>query len=139
MTLSNRRGALHFEDNSDNILPFNKNLGLTAEDFSMSDATSVVTRVAAVLFIHAAGAGVYGFVAHGNLKAAESQLAAVEQERTTLKTELAATEKTVLANSSAVKTCTAEVETYKSRAQTAEAAPEDLKAPKKSKSPRSAL
>ena len=105
----------------------------------MSDSSSVITRVAAVLFLLAAGAGVYGFITHDNLQAAEQRLATVEQERATLKTELATTEKNVLANSNAVKTCTAEVETFKSRAQTAEAALEDMRAPKKSKSPRSAL
>lgn len=105
----------------------------------MSDSTIVISRVAALMFFIAAGAGVYAFTTHSDLKAMEHRLAAVEQERTTLKTELVATEQTVLNNSTAVQTCTKEMESYKSRLQSAEAALGDLKAPKQSKSPRSAL
>jgi len=105
----------------------------------MSDSTNVISKVAALLFFVAAGAGVFAFMTRSDLKAMEHRLAVVEQERSTLKNELVATEKTVLANSTAVQTCTKEMETYKSRAQSAEAALQDLKAPKQSKSPRSAL
>jgi len=105
----------------------------------MSDSTNIISKVAALMFFVAAGFGVYAFTTHGDLKAMEHRLASVEQERAALKTELVATEQTVLNNSSAVQTCTREMQTYKSRAQSAEAALQDLKTPKQSKSPRSAL
>ncbi len=82
----------------------------------MSDSNSLIGRVAALVFFLAVGAGVYGFMAHGDVKVMEQRLAAVEQERNTLKSELMATEKTVLSNSSAVKTCTAELATFKKSA-----------------------
>lgn len=97
----------------------------------MSDSTSLIERIAALLFFLAVGAGVYAFMTHGDLKAMEQRLAAVEQERSTLKTELLATEKTVLANSDAVRTCTAELATFKKSA----AAEDDAKSVKP-KSPR---
>jgi hypothetical protein len=58
---------------------------------------------------------------HSDLKATEHYLAAVVKERTTSKTELMATEKNVLANTSAARMCSKEIEVYKTRAQTAEA------------------
>ena len=105
----------------------------------MSDSSTLIARVAALLFFVAIGAVVYAFMTHSDLKAMEHQFAAVQQEHAVLKTELVNTEKTVLANSSAVQTCTKEMETYKSRAQNAEAALQELKAPKRARSPRSAL
>ena len=100
----------------------------------MSDSTSVIGRIAALLFFLAVGAGVYAFMMRGDVKAMEQRLAAVEQERTSLKNDLLATEKTVLANSTQIKTCTAELETFKKSAAASEA-----EAPKssKTKSPRS--
>jgi uncharacterized protein HemX len=105
----------------------------------MSDSNSLMTRVAALLVFIALGAGVFAFMKHNDLKAMEQQLATVQQEHATLRTELVNTEKTVLANSTAVQTCTKEMETYKTRAQTAETALEEMKAPKRARTPRSAL
>ena len=105
----------------------------------MSNVVSVISRVAAVLFFIAIGAGAYGYVAHNNLKAVERRLVDTQQEQATLKNELIQTEKTMLANSSVVRTCAVERETYKTRAQSAEAALSELKSPKTAKPSRSSL
>ena len=82
----------------------------------MSNSTNLISRVAALLFFVAAAAGIFVFMTRSDLKAMEHRPAVVEEERSTLKTELMATEKTVLSNSSAVKTCTAELATFKKSA-----------------------
>ena len=105
----------------------------------MSNSTNLISRGAALLFFVAAAAGIFAFMTRSDLKAMEHRPAVVEEERSTLKTELMATEKTVLSNSTAVQSCTKEMETYNCRAQSAEAALEDMKAPKQSKSPRAPL
>lgn len=102
----------------------------------MSDSVNVVSRLAALFFFIAVGAGGYAMMTHNNLKAAEARISAVENERSQLKNELVATEKNVLTSSSAAKTCAAEVQTFKSRAQSAEAALDDLKNKKPVLSPR---
>lgn len=87
------------------------------KEYVMSDSNNVVSRVAAGLFFVAIAAGGYAFMTHNNLEAAEQKLAAVEKDRAHLKSELLATERTFLASSTAEKTCTKELQTYKSRAQ----------------------
>lgn len=94
----------------------------------MSDSLSVVSRVAAVLFLIAAGAGGLAIVTHHNLRAAELRIDAVENERAALKRELIMTEKQLLANSSAAKTCAAEVAAYKTRLQSAPSTHDDMNA-----------
>ena len=102
----------------------------------MSDSVNIVARLAALLFFLTVGASAYALVTHSNLEATKARLTAVENERASLKNELIATEKNVLTSSSAAKTCAAQVETYKSRAQSAEAALDDLKNKKPAMSPR---
>jgi len=105
----------------------------------MSDSGSnMIGRIAGLLFFVALGAGIFAFITHDNLQAMEARLASVEQERTKLKNELVGTEKTVLANSADLKSCTKELEVFKSRAQNNDA-PQDPKALKATKSPRAAL
>jgi hypothetical protein len=99
----------------------------------MSDSNNVVSRVAVGLFFAAIAAGGYAFMTHNSLEAAENKLAAVERERAHLKTELLATERTFLASSTAAKTCTKELQAYKTRAQSTGNAVPDSK-PKQSKS-----
>ncbi len=96
----------------------------------MSDSTNVVTRFVAVLFFLIAGAGVYGVMTHSKLEAAEQRLSKLEQERTTLQDRLVSTEKTATANATEAKTCAAQVEEFKTRAQSPEPAPEGAKAKK---------
>src|SRR3954466_10916092 len=96
----------------------------------MSDSTRVISRFVAVLFFLAAAAGVYGVMTHSKLAAAEQRLSAIEQERDTLKDKLTTSEKAVTENTSAAKSCMAEVETFKSRAATAESALESMKGKK---------
>ncbi len=93
----------------------------------MSDSVNIVSRLAALLFFIAVGASAFAFVTHNNLEATQARLNVAENERASLKNELVATEKNVLTSSSAAKTCASQVETYKSRAQSAEAALDDLK------------
>ena len=95
----------------------------------MSDSTSVISRFVAVLFLLAAGAGVYGVMTHNRLQAAEQHLSALEQERNTLKDQLMTSEKTAAASTTAAKVCAIEVESFKSRAQSA-AVPESAKVKK---------
>ena len=107
----------------------------------MADSGSnLIARLAALMFFIAMGTGLYALITHGNLQAVRAQLASVEQERAQLKSELIGTEKTVLANSSDLKTCTKDIETFKSRrAAQADPAPQDAKTPKSSKAPQAAL
>jgi hypothetical protein len=96
----------------------------------MSDSVKVVSRFMVILFFIAAGLGVFGFMTHNHLKTAEARLTTIEQERNTLKDKLVSSERSAVQNASATKSCMAEVDTYKSRAQTAEAALESMKSKK---------
>ncbi len=88
----------------------------------MSDSTNVVTRFVAVLFFLFAGAGVYGVMTHSKLEAAEQRLSKMEQERTVLSDRLASTEKTATTSAAEAKTCAAQIEEFKTRAQSPEPA-----------------
>lgn len=96
----------------------------------MSDSTNVVTRFVAVLFFLFAGAGVYGVMTHSKLEAAEQRLSKLEHERTTLQDRLASTEKTATTNATEAKTCAAQMEEFKTRAQSPEPATEGAKGKK---------
>ena len=97
----------------------------------MSDSVKLISRVAALLFFIAVGASAYAFMTHNTLADTQARLAVAENVQASLKNELVATEKNVLTSSSAAKSCAKEVETYKSRAQSAENALDDLKSNKK--------
>lgn len=79
----------------------------------MSDSVSVVSRVAVVMFFIAAAAGVYGFITHSRLAAAERQVVTLQQERDVVKSSLITTEKAVTQSSAAAQTCKAEAEGLK--------------------------
>jgi hypothetical protein len=101
----------------------------------MSDSTNVVTRFVAVLFFLLVGAGVFGVMTHSKLEAAEQRLAKLEQERTTLQDKLVTTEKTATTSATEAKTCAAQMEEFKTRAQTPEAAPDSAKGKKSTARP----
>jgi hypothetical protein len=96
----------------------------------MSDSTNVVTRFVAVLFFLFAGAGVYGVMTHSKLEAAEQRVSKLEQERVTLQDRLVSTEKTATTNATEAKTCAAQMEEFKTRAQSPEPALDGAKSKK---------
>lgn len=96
----------------------------------MSDSTRVISRFVVVLFFIAAGVGIYGVMTHNRLQAAQQHLSALSQERDTLRDRLMSSEKTATESAAVAKICAVEVETYKSRVQSAEAALESAKGKK---------
>ena len=96
----------------------------------MSVSTSVMSRFVAVFFFIAAAAGVFGVMTHSKLQAAEQRLSVLEYERTTLKDKLIASEKNAVEGTTAAKTCAIQMESFKSRAQSAEAALDGAKGKK---------
>jgi len=83
---------------------------------------ALIGRIAALMFFLSLGAGLYALNAHGDLESAEAKLASITQERDRLKNELVGTEKTVLASSSELQSCTRELKAAKS-AQNSQVAP----------------
>lgn len=92
----------------------------------MSDsANALIGRLAALMFFVALGAGIFALYTRDNLQSAEARLTSVVQERDALKKELLGTEKTVLASSADLQSCTRELKAAKghSATQTTQEAP----------------
>jgi predicted nucleic acid-binding Zn-ribbon protein len=103
----------------------------------MSDSGSVVSRIAAVLFFIAAASGVYGLMTHNRLAAAEKHVVSLQQERDAAKQDLAASEKVANDSTATIQALQTEVQSYKTRAETAEAALESATSKTKAKPARS--
>lgn len=85
----------------------------------MSDSgNALIGRVAALLFFVALGAGIFALITRDNLQATRAQLTMVVQERDKLKNELIGTERTVLASSADLQSCSRELKAVKGRAAT---------------------
>ncbi len=85
----------------------------------MSDsATALIGRLAGLLFFVALGAGIYALITRDNLQAARAQLTMVAQERDKLKNELIGTERTVLASSADLQSCSRELKAVKGHSST---------------------
>ena len=89
---------------------------------------ALIGRLAALMFFIALGAGIYALITRDNLQSAEAHLAGVIHERDALKKELVGTEKTVLASSADLKSCTRELQSVKGRS--ASQTPQDSRTPK---------
>jgi predicted nucleic acid-binding Zn-ribbon protein len=96
----------------------------------MSDSQNVMTRFVAVLFFLFAGAAIFGFMTHSKLEAAEKRVTTLEQNRSTLEDKLNNAVRIANTNQAEAKTCSAQIEEFKTRAQTAESALEGAKGKK---------
>jgi uncharacterized protein HemX len=103
----------------------------------MSESQSMMSRVVAIAFFVAIAAGAYGFISHNNLKAAETKVVALEQDRDALKEKVITAEKHAAASATDARTCNMQAAELKTRAETAETALEDMQSKKPAKGPRS--